>query len=54
MIEEKDLSAKILAQRINYYARHPEALRQMGARCKMFGRADAAAVIVDDCYELIS
>ncbi|MCG6972798.1 MAG: undecaprenyldiphospho-muramoylpentapeptide beta-N-acetylglucosaminyltransferase [Desulfobacterales bacterium] len=54
MIEEKDLSAKILAQRINYYARHPEALRQMGARCKMFGRVDAAAVIVDDCYELIS
>ncbi len=54
MIEEKDLSAKVLAQRINYYARHPEALRQMGARCKRFGRVDAAAIIVDDCYELIS
>ena len=54
MIEEKDLSAKLLAQRINYYGRHPEALRQMGARCKKFGRIDAAAKIVDDCYELIS
>ncbi len=54
MIEEKDLSAEILAQRINYYARHPEALREMGARCKKFGRVDAAVEIVDDCYALVS
>ncbi len=54
MVEEKDLSGKSLAQRINHYARHPEALKRMGARCRALGRLDAAVTIVDDCYELIS
>ena len=54
MIEEKDLSSESLARRINHYARQPEALKQMGDRCRKFGRIDAAATIVDDCYELIS
>ncbi|MEJ2655656.1 MAG: undecaprenyldiphospho-muramoylpentapeptide beta-N-acetylglucosaminyltransferase [Desulfobacterales bacterium] len=53
MIYEKDLSGKALAQRINHYARHPEVLKQMGARCRALGRIDAAAMIVDDCYDLI-
>jgi len=53
MIAEKDLSAKVMARRINHYARQPEALRQMGTRSRKFGRVDAAATIVDDCYELI-
>ncbi len=53
MIAEKDLSAKVMAQRINHYARQPEALRQMGTRSRKFGRVDAAATIVDDCYELV-
>lgn len=54
MILEKDLSGKVLAERINYYAQQPETLRQMAQRCRELGRMDAAAVIVDDCYELIS
>jgi UDP-N-acetylglucosamine--N-acetylmuramyl-(pentapeptide) pyrophosphoryl-undecaprenol N-acetylglucosamine transferase len=53
MIEEKDLSGKIIARRINHYARQPEALKQMGVRCRKFGRIDAAAAIVDDCYKLV-
>jgi UDP-N-acetylglucosamine--N-acetylmuramyl-(pentapeptide) pyrophosphoryl-undecaprenol N-acetylglucosamine transferase len=53
MIEEKDLSGKSLARRINHYARQPEALKQMGDRCRDFGRVDAAKTIVDDCYELV-
>ena len=54
MIEEKDLSGEFLARRINHYSRQPEALKQMGGRCRDFGRIDAAKSIVDDCYELIS
>jgi UDP-N-acetylglucosamine--N-acetylmuramyl-(pentapeptide) pyrophosphoryl-undecaprenol N-acetylglucosamine transferase len=53
MIEERDLSGEFLARRINHYARQPEALKQMGDRCRAFGRVDAAKVIVDDCYDLI-
>ena len=53
MIEEKDLSGKLLAERINHYARQPEALKQMGDRCRAFGRVDAARMIVDDFYDLI-
>jgi UDP-N-acetylglucosamine--N-acetylmuramyl-(pentapeptide) pyrophosphoryl-undecaprenol N-acetylglucosamine transferase len=53
MIDEKDLSGKVIAQRINHYALLPEALRKMGARCKAFGHVDAAATIVDNCYELV-
>ncbi|MGA8179611.1 MAG: undecaprenyldiphospho-muramoylpentapeptide beta-N-acetylglucosaminyltransferase [Desulfobacterales bacterium] len=53
MIDEKDLSANVMAQRINHYARQPEALRQMGTRSRKFGRVDAAATIVDDCYDLV-
>jgi UDP-N-acetylglucosamine--N-acetylmuramyl-(pentapeptide) pyrophosphoryl-undecaprenol N-acetylglucosamine transferase len=53
LIEEKDLSGKLLAERINHYARQPEALKQMGDRCREFGRVDAAKMIVDDCYDLV-
>jgi UDP-N-acetylglucosamine--N-acetylmuramyl-(pentapeptide) pyrophosphoryl-undecaprenol N-acetylglucosamine transferase len=53
MIFEKDLSGKILAERINYYVQQPEALQQMALRSRELGRVDAAARIVDDCYELI-
>ena len=54
MILEKDLSGKILGERINYYVQRPEALQQMSSRSRNLGRVDAAAMIVDDCYELIS
>jgi len=53
LIFEKDLSGKILAERINYYVQQPEALQQMALRSRELGRVDAAARIVDDCYELI-
>jgi len=53
MITEPELTAKRLAQRIDYYASHPNHLRQKAARCKVLGRPDAARRIVDDCYRLI-
>ncbi len=52
MILEKDLSGKILAERINYYVQRPEALQQMALRSRDLGRVDAAAMIVDDCYDI--
>jgi len=54
MILEKDLSGKVLAERIDYYVQQPEALQQMSSRSRDLGRVDAAAMIVDDCYDLIS
>jgi len=54
MILEKDLSGKVLAERINYYVQRPEALQQMTLRSRELGCVDAAATIVNDCYELIS
>ena len=53
MILEKDLSGKILAERINYYFQRPVAVQQMALRSRDLGRVDAAAMIVDDCYDLI-
>ena len=54
MILEKDLTGKVLAERIDYYIQQPEALQQMASLSRDLGRVDAAAMIVDDCYELIS
>jgi UDP-N-acetylglucosamine--N-acetylmuramyl-(pentapeptide) pyrophosphoryl-undecaprenol N-acetylglucosamine transferase len=54
MILEKDLTGKVLAERINYYIQRPEELQQMALRSRELGRIDAAAMIVDDCYELTS
>jgi UDP-N-acetylglucosamine--N-acetylmuramyl-(pentapeptide) pyrophosphoryl-undecaprenol N-acetylglucosamine transferase len=54
MILERDLSGKVLAERIDYYIRHPEKLQQMALRSRDFGRVDAATMIVDGCYDLIS
>ena len=53
MILEKDLSGKILAERINYYFQRPVAVQQMALRSRDLGRVDAAAMIVDNCYELV-
>ena len=54
MILEKDLSGKVLAERIDYYIQRPEELQQMALRSRDLGRVDAAAIIVNDCYDLIS
>ncbi len=53
MILEKELSGKVLAERINYYVQQPEVLQEMAQRSRDLGCVDAAARIVDDCYELI-
>jgi UDP-N-acetylglucosamine--N-acetylmuramyl-(pentapeptide) pyrophosphoryl-undecaprenol N-acetylglucosamine transferase len=50
MILQKDLSPGLLAERIEYYAGHPESLKEMGLRAKTFSRPDAAQQIVADCY----
>ncbi|MBN1930067.1 MAG: undecaprenyldiphospho-muramoylpentapeptide beta-N-acetylglucosaminyltransferase [Desulfobacterales bacterium] len=53
MILQKDLNAKDLARKIEHYAENPEQLKTMASKIKNFGRPDAAAAIVDDCYKRI-
>jgi len=54
MILEKDLSAKVLVEKIEHYARHPQALTDMAQKAKAFGNPNAAADIVDSCYRLLA
>ncbi len=54
MIPESELTAPRLAQRIDYYASHPNHLRQKAAYSKILSHPDAARIIVDDCYRLIA
>jgi UDP-N-acetylglucosamine--N-acetylmuramyl-(pentapeptide) pyrophosphoryl-undecaprenol N-acetylglucosamine transferase len=54
MLIEKDLSGKILSEKIKYYAAHREALNDMAAKARRFGNPDAAKNIVDDCYRLLA
>ncbi len=54
MVHEKDINAGALAQRIEYYASHPQALQAMAIKAGRLGYPDAAKRIVDDCYELIN
>jgi len=53
MILERDLKAGDLAQKIEYFASHPEALATMAARAGRLGHPEAARAIVDDCYSLL-
>jgi hypothetical protein len=53
MILEKDLTGARLAEKIALYAGHPARLSEMAQKARAFGRPDAAAAIVDDCYGLI-
>lgn len=53
MIHEKDINAGALAQKIEYYASHPQALEAMARKAGRLGHPDAAQRIVDDCYELV-
>ena len=53
MIIEKDLSGKILSEKIAYYAAHRPALDEMAAKARQFGNPAAAKNIVDDCYRLV-
>lgn len=54
MILEKDLTAEILSERIEYFFRYPEALNKMASAAKKFGKPDAAEFIVNDCYRIVS
>jgi UDP-N-acetylglucosamine--N-acetylmuramyl-(pentapeptide) pyrophosphoryl-undecaprenol N-acetylglucosamine transferase len=53
LVHEKDLNAGALAQRIEFYAAHPQALEAMAAKACRLGHPDAAQTIVDDCYRLL-
>jgi UDP-N-acetylglucosamine--N-acetylmuramyl-(pentapeptide) pyrophosphoryl-undecaprenol N-acetylglucosamine transferase len=53
LIHEKELRADALAQKIEYYAAHPQALEAMAATAGRLGHPDAAKHIVDDCYRLL-
>lgn len=53
MILEKDLSGRVLAEKISYYASNSNALELMAKKSKEVSRPDAAEIIVDDCYRLI-
>ena len=53
MIEEKDLTAEKLAERINYYAEHTDSLTRMADEAMRLGKPAAAQQIVEDCYQLL-
>jgi UDP-N-acetylglucosamine--N-acetylmuramyl-(pentapeptide) pyrophosphoryl-undecaprenol N-acetylglucosamine transferase len=53
MIEQKDLTPEILADRINRYQTDRRALTQMARKAATFGKPQAARVIVDDMYGLM-
>jgi len=53
MILEKDITGKLLAEKIEYYALNPGLLAKMGANAGNLGMPHAARQIVDDCYDLI-
>lgn len=54
MILQKDLCAKLITRRIEYYASHPDALSIMAAKAKEMGRPEAAKTIVDDCLKILN
>ncbi len=54
ILTEKNLSGKILSEKIAYYAAHPAELENMSAKALQFGKLDAARNIVDDCYRLLA
>jgi len=53
MVLEENLTGELLAERIEYYAGHPEALTALGEKIREFSRPDAADKIVDDIYRII-
>ena len=52
-LEESELSGRRLAERIEYYSAHPEALQRMGAAARRFGRPSAGIDIVRDFSRLL-
>ncbi len=54
ILTEKNLSGKILSEKIAYFAAHPAELENMSAKALQFGKPDAARNIVNDCYRLLA
>jgi UDP-N-acetylglucosamine--N-acetylmuramyl-(pentapeptide) pyrophosphoryl-undecaprenol N-acetylglucosamine transferase len=54
MILEKDLTAKMLGEKIEYYASRPDALGEMARKAGESGNPNAARDIVDYCYQLLA
>lgn len=52
-ISQQDLTGGLLAERIAFYAKNPDALARMAAAAKAFGKPEAARLIVDRCYDLL-
>lgn len=53
MILEEELSARLLSDKIQYYAGHPDILEKRKAKMRQFGKPDAAQRIVDDIYQIL-
>ncbi|MGE0084620.1 MAG: undecaprenyldiphospho-muramoylpentapeptide beta-N-acetylglucosaminyltransferase [Desulfococcaceae bacterium] len=53
MIAEKDLDARKFAEKIAYFADHPEMLKKMAGKAKIFGKPDAAEQIADVCCSIL-
>ncbi len=53
VIEQKDLTPELLANRIDWYAENRAALDRMARNAKRFGKPNAAREIVDDMYDLL-
>ena len=53
-ILEQNLDGAVLAQRIRYYEKQPQALADMAGRAADLGHPDAAQAIVADCYRLLA
>ena len=53
MILEEELSGKMLAERITYYAENFEVTEKMKSKILEFGHPDAAKRIVEDIYQII-
>lgn len=52
IILEPELSGRRLAERIAFFAAHPQALQSLAARAAAFGRPHAARRIVEDCFRM--
>ena len=53
MILQENLNGRSLSEKIEFYLQHPDILKRMGKRAKAFGKPNAAADIVADCYHLV-
>jgi UDP-N-acetylglucosamine--N-acetylmuramyl-(pentapeptide) pyrophosphoryl-undecaprenol N-acetylglucosamine transferase len=53
VIVQEELTGAFMAERIAYYAGHPEVLADMAAKSRQLGRPGAAEAIVTDCYRYL-